>query len=176
MAIVPDTKDWTWVLDKSCPECGFDSAAVAYDDIPVLTRTHAALWPDVLARKDVRVRPDESTWSALEYGAHVRDVFRIFTERVELVRAQDNPTFANWDQDIAAIEGRYWEQDPVRLRDDVLAAGESAAGAFAAVPVADRGRGSRRSNGSIFTIDSLARYFVHDIVHHSYDVGANTAR
>jgi hypothetical protein len=23
MAIVPDTKDWTWALQRSCPECGF---------------------------------------------------------------------------------------------------------------------------------------------------------
>src|SRR4051794_791858 len=26
--VEPDTKDWTWVLDRPCPECGFDPAAV----------------------------------------------------------------------------------------------------------------------------------------------------
>jgi hypothetical protein len=26
-AITPDTKDWTWVLERACPECGFDPAA-----------------------------------------------------------------------------------------------------------------------------------------------------
>jgi hypothetical protein len=25
--IVPDTKDWTWVLNEACPECGFEAAA-----------------------------------------------------------------------------------------------------------------------------------------------------
>ena len=25
MAIVPDTKDWTWVLERPCDECGFDA-------------------------------------------------------------------------------------------------------------------------------------------------------
>ena len=25
--IVPDTKDWTWVLDRPCEECGFDATA-----------------------------------------------------------------------------------------------------------------------------------------------------
>ena len=34
--ITPDTKDWTWVLERPCPECGFDPATVAdtatYDD------------------------------------------------------------------------------------------------------------------------------------------------
>ena len=24
MAIIPDTKNWTWVLERPCPECGFD--------------------------------------------------------------------------------------------------------------------------------------------------------
>ena len=23
MTIIPDTKDWTWVLQRPCPECGF---------------------------------------------------------------------------------------------------------------------------------------------------------
>ena len=28
MPIVPDDKDWTWVLERPCPECGFDAATV----------------------------------------------------------------------------------------------------------------------------------------------------
>ncbi|MFE3823457.1 hypothetical protein ACFXO8_35465, partial [Nocardia tengchongensis] len=31
-------------------------------------------------------------------------------------------------------------------------------------------RGGLRSNGSAFTIDSMARYFLHDLVHHVHDV------
>ena len=27
--VVPDTKDWTWVLGEQCPECGFIAADVA---------------------------------------------------------------------------------------------------------------------------------------------------
>ncbi|WP_458689292.1 hypothetical protein [Nocardia tengchongensis] len=27
MPIVPDAKDWTWVLERTCAECGFDSMA-----------------------------------------------------------------------------------------------------------------------------------------------------
>jgi len=29
-----------------------------------------------------------------------------------------------------------------------------------------------RSDGSIFTVDSIARYLMHDPVHHLWDVGA----
>ena len=27
MSITPDTKDWTWVLERPCPECGFEALA-----------------------------------------------------------------------------------------------------------------------------------------------------
>jgi hypothetical protein len=26
--IVPDDKDWTWVLERRCPECGFAAGTV----------------------------------------------------------------------------------------------------------------------------------------------------
>lgn len=43
-AIVPDDKDWTWVLERPCPECGFDTAAIDGVDVAVeLTRAGSAL-------------------------------------------------------------------------------------------------------------------------------------
>ena len=36
----------------------------------------------------------------------------------------------------------------------------------------DWSRPGLRSNGSRFTIDSLGRYFLHDLRHHLHDVGA----
>ncbi|MET0797746.1 MAG: DinB family protein, partial [Rhodococcus sp. (in: high G+C Gram-positive bacteria)] len=33
MPIEPDTKNWTWVLDSACPDCGFDSSSVEYDAV-----------------------------------------------------------------------------------------------------------------------------------------------
>ena len=42
---------------------------------------------------------------------------------------------------------------------------------FAAVRPDQWGRTGRRSNGSVFTVDTLARYFTHDPVHHLHDVG-----
>jgi len=37
--ITPDTKDWTWVLDKPCPECGYDASTVAVADLAHRIRT-----------------------------------------------------------------------------------------------------------------------------------------
>ena len=48
MAIVPDTKDWTWVLERACPECGLDTRQVQPTDIPALIRDNAAAWRALL--------------------------------------------------------------------------------------------------------------------------------
>jgi len=32
-SIEPDTKDWTWVLERPCPECGFDATAVRREEL-----------------------------------------------------------------------------------------------------------------------------------------------
>ena len=170
MPIIPDTKDWTWVLERPCAECGFSADALSYDEIPDLVRQNAAAWPAVLGRPDVTERPDENTWSALEYAAHVRDVFRIFRVRLNLILSEDDPLFANWDQDATAVAERYNEQDPQLVTAELTAAAASLADAFAAVPQADRQRTGRRSDGARFTVTTLAQYFIHDPTHHLHDV------
>lgn len=170
--ITPDTKDWTWVLDAPCPECGFGSADVDPRDLPGAVRGWAGRWVAVLDRPDVAVRPDPQVWSPLEYACHVRDVFAVFDTRVRLMLAQDAPTFANWDQDATAVAERYGEQVPADVADGLTAAAERVADAFAGVPEDGWGRTGLRSNGSRFTVDSIGRYFAHDVVHHLHDVGA----
>jgi len=41
---------------------------------------------------------------------------------------------------------------------------------FEAVPADAWARTGRRSNGSAFTVVTLAQYFLHDVVHHLHDV------
>ncbi|RWZ51074.1 DinB family protein [Labedella phragmitis] len=170
MPIIPDTKNWTWVLEESCTDCGLDTRAVAFTEIPALVRENADAWPAVLERAGVRERPDEDTWSPLEYAAHVRDVFRIFDERFRLTLTEDDPTFANWDQDATAVEDRYAEQDPVVVARELRDAAEALARTLESVPETALERTAFRSDGSRFTVESLGRYFIHDPVHHLHDV------
>ena len=83
---------------------------------------------------------------------------------------EDDPIFANWDQDATALEDRYWAQDPATVSAELAAAGAQIADAFAAVAGDEWQRPGRRSNGSVFTVESLGRYFVHDLVHHVADI------
>ncbi|GAA4714637.1 class I SAM-dependent methyltransferase [Nocardioides conyzicola] len=174
--IEPDTKDWTWVLDRPCPECGFEAAAVTVDRIPAVIRDNATTWEAVLTLGDVATRPDPSTWSPLEYAAHVRDVHRIFDVRVGLILTEDDPTFANWDQDETAVAERYAEQDPATVAAELLDAAEAVAERYESVPPGAWGRRGYRSNGSEFTVESIGLYHLHDIVHHAWDVRAAVAR
>lgn len=137
-------------------------------DVAALLLANAAAWPAVLARADVRVRPDESTWSPLEYAAHVRDVIRLYERRLRLMRDHDDPLFPNWDQDATAEAERYNEQDPAAVAVELTEAADSLASAFAHVD--DWSRPGRRSDGVQFTIESFAKYFIHDPIHHLHDV------
>ena len=111
-------------------------------------------------------------WSPLEYGCHVRDVFRVYAGRVRRMLDEDGPHYDNWDQDATAIADDYASQDPSVVADDLVASGAVLADIFDSVGDDQWQRTGFRSDGAAFTIDSISRYFIHDIVHHLHDVGA----
>ena len=80
-------------LTQDCPECGFvyheneaGSAAGA-----ILDGAGAIASRLVKAGDGARTRPEPETWSALEYGCHVRDVLLVQRERVLLARRAVEP-------------------------------------------------------------------------------------
>jgi hypothetical protein len=168
--IPPDTKDWTWVLERPCPECGFDCAGLDVAEIPQLVRVNAAEWVRVMGRADVRERPAPMIWSPLEYACHVRDVFSIFDERLQWMLREPDPLFDSWDQDAAARDEEYGLQDPKLVAEQLAAAATAIARSFEGVAESEWSRTGRRSDGSTFTVESLGRYLMHDPIHHLFDV------
>ncbi|WP_370123945.1 DinB family protein [Streptacidiphilus sp. MAP12-33] len=170
--IIPDTKDWTWVLERPCAECGLNAGSVGREEVAGLVRANAASWVALLAgdAAALRERPGPDVWSELEYACHVRDVFRLFAFRLDLMLTQDDPVFPNWDQDETAVAGNYGDQDPARVSVELAEAAEVLAGAFERVDEAAWERVGRRSDGAGFTVESFARYLLHDVVHHVFDV------
>lgn len=166
----PDTKDWTWVLEKPCAECGFVATDVGRSTIGASIRANADFWAGALADPRAGERPAPDVWSPTEYACHVRDVHRVFVGRLEQMLTEDGPVFANWDQDESAVTGRYDLQDPADVVPDLKAAAAATADVYDAVAAGDWARPGRRSNGSVFTVDTLGRYHLHDVVHHRWDV------
>lgn len=166
--IEPDTKDWTVVVEQGCAECGFEPD---YDVTTTGDRLRATVppWREQLARIDVRERPEPTTWSPLEYGAHVRDVLDVMRGRLELMLAEDGASFAGWDQDEAAVRARYDLQDPGRVAQEYAEAVDATAAAFDAVAGEQWSRRGSR-DGTAFTVETLAVYTLHDIEHHLADV------
>jgi hypothetical protein len=127
----------------------------------------------VLLQRDdatARFRPDR--WSVLEYACHVRDVFRVYDGRLARMLDEDGPRYDNWDQDETASSEGYHTQDPVVVGPELVDAAEVVASRFDGVGADQWARTGFRSDGATFTIESFARYFVHDPVHHLWDVGA----
>lgn len=172
MPIEPDAKDWTWVLTRPCAECGFDARVFPREQVGAMVRDNAEQWQGVLSRADVRERPDDATWSPLEYACHVRDVFRLYDDRLRMMLDQDDPLYANWDQDETAVAERYGEQDPHQVARELGSAADAIAKRFDGVQGEDWDRRGRRSDGASFSVESFARYFAHDWTHHLWDVTA----
>jgi DinB superfamily len=175
MPIVPDEKDWTWVLDRVCPACGFDVRDMPPTEVAGHLRANAGRWRALLEHPAAAVRPTDDRWSALEYACHVRDVYRLYNLRLHLMLDEDDPRFPNWDQDASAVEDRYGEQDPVAVAAEIEAAGSTLADSFDRVTGEQWERTGERSDGARFTIDTFARYLLHDPVHHVGDVESGYA-
>jgi len=167
----PDGKDWTWVLDERCHECGFETRSPSRSQLAPLTEDLTLRWVDAMRSTDLpRVRPAPAVWSPLEYACHVRDLFALASVRVVLMLSEDGPRFANWDQDEAALADDYSSQDPAFVREQLESTGREFAAVVAAVPPDAWGRTGLRGDGAAFTVESFVRYLLHDPAHHLTDV------
>src|SRR5260221_9831396 len=110
--VVPDTKDWTWVLTRPCPECGFAAHELDREEIGPRLLQAATDLGGALSGPDARRRPSPEVWSPLEYACHVRDVCRGFSGRLHRMLTEHTPAFDNWDQDATALADDYGGPDP----------------------------------------------------------------
>lgn len=167
-----DDKDWTWVLERVCPECEVDVRSFPREEVGDRLRANAEAWVSLLAGDPdvVRTRTEPTRWSVLEYACHVSDVFDLYDYRLDLMLTEDGPSYPNWDQDETAIEKKYHLADPVLVSGELTAAAERLATSFENVSGDQWSRTGYRSDGAEFTVESFARYFLHDPLHHLWDV------
>lgn len=161
-----------------CQECGFDYETLDPAEIPAALRAFAKRYRAPLTRflpgEDgdavVRQRPSEGTWSALEYAAHVRDVFAAYDRWIGRCLKEDRPVLDGPTPDHLATERRYNDDDPIAVADALAANAEHLAATVESLPAGVWDRVGVRRNEER-SIRFTARRAVHEGNHHLLDIG-----
>ena len=168
---MPDDRNWLTTVDEPCDECGFDASAIPEAGLADAVRALGDAWRAgfVLAAPSVTEHPDDTTWSALEYACHTRDVLAVFASRVTLTLVEDDPELGWWDHEAAAVDEAYNQQDPGAVLADLELNAEHLASVLAGVPADAWGRAATRRVTERFTVADMARFCLHEGHHHLRD-------
>lgn len=175
---MPDDRNWFATVGERCDECGYDAAAPALADLPDAVRELGPTWSGGLppSTAGLRARRDETTWSALEYAGHTRDVLSVFAGRIAVTLTEDEPELGWWDHEAAAVEDAYNDQDPHEVLAALAINADRLASVLAAVPDGAWGRIGTRRGYERFTIEAMARFCLHEGHHHLADAQRSAAR
>ena len=105
----------------------------------------------------------------------MRDVLRISDARLQLMLIQAEPLFPNWDQDQTAVDADYASQNAHMVASGLAASAARFTADLESLSPREWERTGQRSDGAVFSVDSLARYVAHDPIHHLADVGRRLA-
>jgi hypothetical protein len=168
---------WQWhrIQMDACPQCGDHPAALPVASLGPLAVARAAEWRAFLQQADdayVRHIPEPGVFSPLQYAAHVRDIVRVYTDRIILGIEQDAPTVPIFQPPQETWEA-YNRSDVHELAADIEAQarrleaiGEDMdSSAWSRIVVNDRGVYGVYS----FTLAGLACNAVHEEHHHLLD-------
>jgi len=168
---------WQWARAQTdrCPQCGHHPAAFDRADLGGQLMELAASWRTFLLDADdhyLRTNPAPGIFSPLQYGAHVRDIQRVYGDRILLMLEEDDPVFPQFNPDEEAWNG-YNRLDPGVLADDIEKQAGRLAGILDQLEVGDWSRAMTRDGGHDgvyqFTVAGLANYAVHESHHHLLD-------
>jgi hypothetical protein len=168
---------WQWnrIQSEPCPQCGDHPAALAPVSLGALAVERTALWRQFLAEADdtyLRRSPGLAVFSPLQYAAHVRDILRVYTDRMVLGREEDSPIVPIFNPSHEEFE-RYNRLNAGELVADMEAqahrlqetAEEMDPGNWSRIVINDRGVFGVYT----FTLAGLACNAVHETHHHLLD-------
>jgi DinB superfamily len=168
---------WQWARTQTerCPLCGDHPAAMARSSLGSELVASAESWRAFLLGADetyLRTVPGPGIFSPMQYGAHVRDIQRVYGDRILLMLDQENPVFPQFNPD----EGE-WETfnglDPEILAEEIETQARRLDGILDDLQSEDWDRTMTRDGGSDgvfqFTVAGLASYAVHESHHHLLD-------
>jgi hypothetical protein len=118
----------------------------------------------------VRRSPGEGVWSALEYGSHVRDIFRVSDDRVRSALARREPAepVVDWEGRVAAASP---DLEREAVADDLDDAADSLATTLGELNADEWDLPGLTGRGREVAVVDLATIAVHEGSHHLLDVG-----
>jgi hypothetical protein len=160
-----------------CEQCGF-----VYDeaDAPLAAARIGELAAGIARtltttdRSLLATRPAPETWSALEYGCHVRDLLLVQRERVLRMRRELRPAPSAMGREERAEHDGYADQDPTDVARQLTDAAAMFTRALDRMPDADWDRTIlyRWPVQQERTMRWVAVHTVHELQHHTGDIAA----
>ena len=159
--------------DHVCGSCELVYADVTVEEIPhrlraVTTEIGEAITG--MGAAELTRRPDEQTWSALEYLCHVRDVHIASTIRLYRTRKEVDPPIEPVFNDLRVLRFRYNEADVQGVLHELHATMEGLIDEMART--SDWERTFTRQPGERRTARWLVRQALHEALHHLADMRA----
>jgi DNA segregation ATPase FtsK/SpoIIIE, S-DNA-T family len=169
-----------------CEQCHFTHADLAADATPGALRHGARAIRERLGTsldspgglERLRSRPEATTWSALEYAGHVRDVLFVQHDRLYRALVEEVPAFAAMHRDERVVLGGYNDEDPATTGTEVTIAADLLGRLLARLRASDWSRRCIYNFAAPTEVDViwLARDSVHEVVHHLLDIDQVLAR
>ena len=138
----------------------------------------AAAWREFLMTADeeyLRTNPEPGVFSPIQYGAHVRDILRVYGDRVLLAMAEDDPEVPTFHPSEDEWE-RYNHLGREELADDLEAQAQRLADILDRLDddawsrtVTRQALVAGTDNVYRFTVAGIASYAVHEAYHHLLD-------
>ncbi len=163
--------EWTRIQSDPCPQCGQHPGALSPGSLGELAVRSAAAWRAFLVGADdasLRARPAPDVFSPVQYGAHARDMLRVFGDRIILAVELDEPSVPWFDPGPDGWAS-YRLLDAEHLAVDLEAQAARFASIVGGRAPSDWSRGALRDGVDRFTVSGLACFGVHEAHHHLLD-------
>lgn len=165
--------------DHVCEPCGLVYSTLTVENAKGLLTTVPDRARAIVAASPVarlRVRPDEKTWTPLEYLAHIRDVYVSYTIRLFRIRTEDSPAVEPMFNDLRARRFRYNDLDPAAVCDELSHAMSGFLAEIDAVPSTGWARMATRLPTEPRTARWFVRQATHEGIHHLDDITHQLSR
>ena len=169
--ITPDDKDWTWVLERRCPECGFDASGFERELVGSMILANAAAWQRVLRAARRRQRPRRRCGRRSSTRATCATCSASTTSGSSACSQRTTRSTRTGIRTRRPSTTTTREQDPATVAEELVIAAARLAAPFDAVhrravePHRARAATARTSRSS-----RSRAYLIHDPIHHLWDV------